>query len=138
MSQENVERLEAMQRGTAAFNRRDVEGVLEEVDAEIEWQDAFQVLLGGEATTVYGHEGVRDLMREQDEVFAELAVEYSEARYVGDKLVTIGVLRTRGKQSGAATESPLATVVEFKDGKGVRIRTYLDPNEALEAAGLSR
>jgi ketosteroid isomerase-like protein len=57
---------------------------------------------------------------------------------VGDKLVTIGVLRTRGKQSGAATESPLATVVEFKDGKGVRIRTYLDPNEALEAAGLSR
>jgi ketosteroid isomerase-like protein len=138
MSQENVERLEAMQRGTASFNRRDVEGVLEEVDAEIEWQDAFQVLLGGEATTVYGHEGVRDLMREQDEVFAELAVEYSEARYVGDKLVTIGVLRTRGKQSGAATESPLATVVEFKDGKGVRIRTYLDPNEALEAAGLSR
>jgi ketosteroid isomerase-like protein len=138
MSQENVERLEAMQRGTEAFNRRDVEGVLEEVDGEIEWQDAFQVLLGGEATTVYGHEGVRDLMREQDEVFAELAVEYSEARYVGDKLVTIGVLRTRGKQSGAATESPLATVVEFKDGKGVRIRTYLDPNEALEAAGLSR
>jgi hypothetical protein len=27
-------------------------------------------------------------------------------------------------------------VVEFKNGKGIRIRTYLDPNEALEAAGL--
>jgi len=27
-------------------------------------------------------------------------------------------------------------VAEFKDGKGIRIRTYLDPNEALEAAGL--
>lgn len=75
-------------------------------------------------------------MREQDEVFAEFAVEYSEARDVGDKLVAIGVLRARGKQSGAAMESPLATVVEFKDGKGIRVRTFLDPDEALESAGL--
>jgi ketosteroid isomerase-like protein len=134
MLQEN---LEAERRATEAFNRLDVEAVLEELDAEIEWQDAFQVLLGGEATTVHGHAGVRELMREQDELFAEFAVEYSEARDVGDKLVAIGVLRARGKQSGAAIESSLATVVEFKDGKGIRVRTFLDPNEALESAGLS-
>jgi ketosteroid isomerase-like protein len=28
-------------------------------------------------------------------------------------------------------------VTDFKDGKAIRVRTYLDPNEALEAAGLS-
>jgi hypothetical protein len=28
-------------------------------------------------------------------------------------------------------------VVEFKNGRAVRIRTYLDPKEALEAVGLS-
>jgi hypothetical protein len=33
-------------------------------------------------------------------------------------------------------ESPHAAVVEFKNGKGILIRTYLDPNEALEAVGL--
>ena len=126
-----------MQRGTEAFNRRDVEAVLVELDAEIEWHDAFQVLLGGEATTFHGHTGFRELMREQDELFAEFAVEYSEAREVGDKLVAIGVLRARGKQSGVPIESPLATVVEFKNGKGIRVRTYLDPDEAVEAAGLS-
>ena len=126
-----------MQRGTEAFNRRDVEAALVELDAEIEWHDAFQVLLGGEATTFHGHAGFRELMREQDELFAEFAVEYSEAREVGNSLVAIGVLRARGKQSGVPIESPLATVVEFKNGKGIRVRTYLDPDEAVEAAGLS-
>jgi hypothetical protein len=66
MSQENQKRLLAMQRGTEAFNRRDVEGMIEELDPEIEWKDGFQVLLGGEATTFHGHDGVRDLIREQD------------------------------------------------------------------------
>jgi hypothetical protein len=28
-------------------------------------------------------------------------------------------------------------VVEFKNGKGIRIRTFLDPKDALEAVGLS-
>ena len=37
MSEENVERRAAMQRGTEAFNRRDVEGLIEELDAEIEY-----------------------------------------------------------------------------------------------------
>jgi ketosteroid isomerase-like protein len=100
-------------------------------------KDAFQILLGGEATTVHGHEGVRELIREQDELFVEFAVEYSEIRDGTDKMVAIGVLRTRGKESGAATESPLATVVEFKGAKAIRVRTYLDPDEALAAAGLS-
>jgi hypothetical protein len=95
MLQEN---LEGMQRATGGFRRRDVEAVLEDLDAEIELQDAFQMLLGGEAPTVHGHVGVRELIREQDELLAEFAVEYSEARDVGDKLVAIGALRARGKQ----------------------------------------
>ena len=136
MSEENLERLEAMQRGTEAFNRRDVEAALEELDAGIEWKDAFQVLLGGEATTYHGHDGIRDLIREQDELFVEFDAEYSDIRDRGDKMVAIGVLRTRGRASGAATESPVATVVEFKGKKAIRVRTYLDPAEALEAAGL--
>jgi ketosteroid isomerase-like protein len=27
-------------------------------------------------------------------------------------------------------------VIEFKNGKAIRVRAYLDPNDALEAAGL--
>ena len=39
--------------------------------------------------------------------------------------------------SRAETESPLAYVIEFKNGKATKINTYLDGVQALEAAGLS-
>ena len=42
--------------------------------------------------------------------------------------------RMRGEEQ---TQSPWGCVTEYKDGMAIRIRTYLDPNEALEAAGLS-
>ena len=47
------------------------------------------------------------------------------------------MIRTRGRESGAETRSPLGTVVDFKNGKAILVRTFLDTREALEAAGLS-
>ena len=54
-----------------------------------------------------------------------------------DRIVGIGRIRTRGKYSGAVTELAFGTVTDMKNGKAIRIWTYLDPQEALEAAGLS-
>jgi len=31
--------------------------------------------------------------------------------------------------------SPLAFLIESQDGKAIRVRTYLDPKDALKAAG---
>ena len=134
MSQENVE---AFKRGLDAFNRRDVEAMLEELDPEVEWHPLLQVLLGGEATVYRGHEGVRELLGDLYEAFAEFQAEQSEVRDLGERVVAIGCFRGRGKQSGAKTESPIGWVVEFKNGKAVRVRDYVDPKDALEAAGLS-
>ena len=52
------------------------------------------------------------------------------------RVVAIGHLRGRGNESGAITESAIAWIVEFKSGKVIRVREYLDPKEALEAVGL--
>jgi hypothetical protein len=37
----------------------------------------------------------------------------------------------------AITESAIAWIVEFKSGKVIRVREYLDPKKALEAVGLA-
>jgi ketosteroid isomerase-like protein len=129
MSQENVE---TFKRAIDAYNSRDIEAMVEEVDPEVEWRPAW-----GEAAVYRGHEGVRKLFRELDDVLDELHLEYSETRDLGDRVVAIGRVRMRGRGSGAETESPLATVVDLKNGKAIRVRTYLNPREALEAAGLS-
>ena len=133
MSQENVE---AFKRAVEASNRQDVEALLELLDPEIEWHSAFLMPFEGAAAVYRGHEGIRRLYRDLGEVLDEFHTEYSEIRDLGDRVVGIGHTRTRGKGSGAVTESPYATVIDLEGGKAVRIRAYLDPSEALKAAGL--
>ena len=134
MSQENVE---AFKRGVEAYNRRDIDVLLQVHDPEVEWHSVLQMRLGGDATVYWGHEGVRDFVRDLDEAFAELHIEVVEVRDLGDQVLAIGHLHARGTASGAETETPIAYLLDFKHGKAIRVLTYLDPTEALEAAGLS-
>ena len=133
MSEANVENIK---RAVEAFNRRDIKGMLEMHDPEVEWHPALQVFLGGEATVYRGHEGVRAFVRDQDEAFAEVHIELLEIRDLGDRLIAMGCLTARGKESGADVETPVAYVADFKNGKAVRVQSFFDPKEALEAAGL--
>jgi ketosteroid isomerase-like protein len=135
MSRENVE---TFKRAVEAYNRRDIEGVLDSLDPDVEWQPALEVLLGGEATVYRGHEAIREMFRTTDEALGSINVEFFDIRDLGNRLFASGRLHTRGKESGAETESPVGYLADFKNGKALRIQTYLDPNEALEAAGLSK
>jgi ketosteroid isomerase-like protein len=91
----------------------------------------------GEVKAYRGHEAVRQMMENLLETVAEFYVEYSEIRDLGDRIVAIGRLRMVGRGSGAKLESPFASLVDVRNGKAIQVRTYLDPKEALEAAGLS-
>ena len=133
MSRENVE---SFKRGTEAYNRRDVEGLLETLDPEVEWHSALLIPFGGETTVSRGYDGVREMLAEVYEDLAEIHLDYSEIRDLGDRVVGTGHIRTEGKHSGAVTEMPFGTVTDMKNGNAIRIWTYLDPEEALEAAGL--
>jgi ketosteroid isomerase-like protein len=135
MSQANVE---AFKRALDAGTRGDFEALLKEVDPQLEWHPALATLVGGEATVYRGREGARAALRDLSEAFAELHLEISEIRDLDDRIVAIGHMRGRGTTSGAEIESPWAYVVQFNSGKAIRVRAYLNPKEALEAAGLSQ
>jgi ketosteroid isomerase-like protein len=134
MSEENVR---AFNRAIAAYNRRDVDAFLEAFDPMAETHPLTLAMFGQEATVYRGHEGIRQFIRDVDEVLPGLQVEPLEARDLGERVVASGRLRARGRASGAEIESPISWVVEFKDGRVIRMSDYLDPKEALEAAGLS-
>ena len=133
MSQANVD---AFKRAVDAINRRDIDKLLEELDPEVEWHDVFSLMLGGDAAVYRGHEGVRELFRDLFGAFAETHSTYSEIRDLGDRTVATGSLRTRGNESRAETESLVGTISDYTNARAIRVRTYLDPDEALEAAGL--
>ena len=133
MARNNVE---AFRRGLEAGNRGDVETLLEELDPGVEWHSALHALIGGGQTVFRGHDGVRRMIRDLNDAFTDFNVDITEIRDLGDGLLAIGRTRARGKASGAATETPIAYVTKIKNGKTVSIRGYLEPEEALEAAGL--
>ena len=83
-----------------------------------------------------GHDAVRELYRDLFETFGEFHVEYSEIRDLGDRLVAFGRWIGRGEGSGAETATPVAVIADYENGKAIRIWTYFDPRQALEAAGL--
>jgi ketosteroid isomerase-like protein len=135
MSRSNVE---ALQRGLAAYDRRDVEALLEECHDDVEWESALVKGLGGETTVYRGHEGIRDLFREVDHAFDEFRIGFDgdDIRDLGDRIVASGWMRVRGRASGVAVESPVSFVADFRDGKATRFRSFLDRRDALAAAGL--
>jgi ketosteroid isomerase-like protein len=138
MSQENVEIvrqvLEAFQRGLehddpgAAFNT----GM---VAADAQWIPGR----GFPGPRNYrGREGFIDFMRNWTEDFEGWSNRTERLIDAGHSRV-VGVFRqsARGKESGVPVEVRLATIYELEGGQIVRMRIYLDPSEALEAAGLS-
>ena len=134
MSKENVE---SFKRGTELLNRRDIESFLEMLDPEVEWHPGLVALLEGEATVYRGREEVRELLQDIFEAFADFRFEFSEIRNLGDRILAVGETRGRGTESGPEIESPWAFLIQLRNGKATHVRVYLDPKEALEAAGLS-
>jgi ketosteroid isomerase-like protein len=132
MLQENVE---AAKRFIGAYNRQDFEAMLDDLDPEIELQSGILTKLGGEAAVYREHEGFARACETCFGALGETRSEYSEIRGLGDRTVTIGCLRARGRESGAETESPWGGVADFKNGKAICIRSYVNVEEALEAAG---
>ncbi len=129
--------MEIFKRGAEAYNRRDIDALLKTLDPDVEWHSALLIPFGGEATVSRGHDGVREVLGELYEALAEIHLEYSEVRDLGERIVGLGSIRTKGKQSRVVTEMAFGTVTDMRNGKGFRIWTYLDPQEALEAAGLT-
>ena len=136
MSEEHVDRFT---RAVEAGNRRDFDLVLDFCDPEVEWHAGMTALVTGEAAAVYrGREGVRRAMQEGlFGAFDEVHLELTEVRDLGDRILGIGVMRARGAESGVEIESPWAWLIQLKEGKAIWVRSYLDREEALEAAGLS-
>jgi ketosteroid isomerase-like protein len=134
MSRGNVE---SFKRALQASNRRDFDAVLEELHPEVEWHPAVAEVLEGRATVYRGREGALAVIRDFLSSFPELQFEFSEIRDLDDRILATGWIRARGAESGIEINAPLAYLARFKEGKAIWVRSYLDPNEALEAAGLS-
>lgn len=131
MSQENVEVVRQLM---DAFSRRDIDGLAETTTSDFEWFPVFAARVEGD---VYrGREGIETFLGEIHETWEEFRPVPEEYRDLGDLVLALGRLRTRGRASGVPVDSQWGGVYDLRDGRVSRVRTFLDHGEASRAAGL--
>jgi ketosteroid isomerase-like protein len=132
MSQENVE---IVRRAVEAWNRRDLDGALQDLhpDAELDWSESSGVQGG-----VY--RGVREIRRFWEEwldLFEEIDVRPEAFIDAGEHVVVPNRTYLRGRD-GVEVDAGSTSVWRLRDGKIVSHRLYQDKEAALEAVGLAR
>jgi ketosteroid isomerase-like protein len=103
--------------------------------ADAEWIPAPEL----QGPAIYrGREGFIEFMRDWTEVFDEWSLRLERLIEAGDdRVVALAHQSARGKGSGVPVELHFGMVFELEAGRVVRMRNFLDPQQALEAAGLS-
>lgn len=105
------------------------------LDPGVTYEDATLPDHVGE--TYRGHEGVLRATERWLEPFEWLAVELERIIGAGDRFVSVHRFRAKARHTGIELEGPVAYLWTFRDGKVIHFRSYRDPEEACEAAGLS-
>jgi ketosteroid isomerase-like protein len=126
--------IELFLRGNDAINRLDVEGTLALVDEDT----VFEPLRSQTEGAFIGREGMRRFLADTAEAFDLFKATYPDIRDLGDgRLLAIGTIRIRGRESQVESDVTTAAIVRFRDSVLVHYKDYGDPRLALEAAYLS-
>jgi ketosteroid isomerase-like protein len=129
------ENIEIAKRFVDAFNRRDLDALMETVTPDFAFFPAMADTIDG--NSFQRRAGMKAYFVDVDSAWEELSLIYDEYRDLGDRVLTLGRLEGRGRGSGAVVEAPQGAVGDFRDGKLSSVRSYLDHAAALRAAGLT-
>jgi ketosteroid isomerase-like protein len=128
------ENVDVVRRALDTFPRGDVEEMLSYMAPEVVFRSA--IVGGAEGTFYQGHEGFRRWFADSFESFEEITNTWSEFRELGDRVLVLGHVRARGRESGVELDSEMGWVFTVSRGKLVRSEGFLSRDDALEAAGL--
>ena len=123
--------VEIARRGIDAYNRGDLDALVELADPEVTMVPVRALLEGGEYR---GHEGVRKFLSDMEEDWESRRIEVDEIREVGDGLLVLGTFAATGR-SGNEVRYPLAWHSVYRDGKLLSLRAYSDRDAALRSHG---
>jgi uncharacterized protein len=103
---------------------------LDRLDPEIEWHVPDTLPGGGD---LHGHWEVLAFLDTTSKLWEDAYPEPEEFLPAGDTLVVLGTWRARARATGVLVEVPFAHVHQFRDGKLVYFRNYIDAAKALRS-----
>jgi ketosteroid isomerase-like protein len=133
MSQETIERARLVME---ALSDGDLDRMIRAADPSVEWHSFF-ANLGQEEGVYRGHDGTRQYASDLRDAWEIVRADIDDLIAVGDVALLVGRIHYRGRGSGIETESPAGWVLKFRRGQLIRFRAFREPEQALEAVGLS-
>lgn len=127
-----LDHVELAELGLKAFNERDAELLQPHTHDDFEFRPSLTLIEGG---SYRGLDGFRRYLAVVDDDWEDLHVEATELRDLGDRVVALGRMAGRGRGSGIDVTGEMAWVVDFRDGKILRWRTFTSHAEALAEGG---
>jgi ketosteroid isomerase-like protein len=127
MSRESVEIVRA---GLDAWNRRDWDAALAQIDPDVEWHlsGAVPDLPG----SYYGHQGVREFWRAWTGAWAQITADVERLIDLGDNVLVLAHFRA-GSRDEITVDQPVAFLFTLRGGMVVRFKSYWDREEAFAA-----
>jgi ketosteroid isomerase-like protein len=141
MSQENVTKLREFLEGwdpkaqLEAWERGERDEFASLIASNIAYEDTILPDHVGEI--YHGYEGVARATQRWLEPFESITVALERIVGSGERFVSIHQVKIKARHTGIEFEGPLAYLWTFRDAKVIHLKSYANPVEALEAAGLS-
>ncbi len=129
MAESNTDRI---RRAYDAWNRGDLDAVVEFLDEDVEWHMTGEIV--GTAEAYHGHAGVRSWWLQFTEPFERVEIEPEEIVEPSEDRVLVRVrVRATGRQ-GVQVDLSVSHLYELREGKMIRARVFTDHAEAIAAA----
>ena len=120
--QENVD---VVRKGYEAFGRGDINGLLAQLDPDVEWRTPGPPDLPT-AGQRRGHDAVQEFFQTLSGLLETLRFEPKQFVAQGDMVIVIGDDTSRVRASGTTLEVRFAHVFTVRDGKVVAFEEYID------------
>ena len=130
MTEEDME--SAVRRSVEGWNRDDFDACVSIAHPDIEWRSGVAEKMSGHAV----YRGLRGLRRYWDEWHDIWRVRLGirEMYTTGNTVLIVACTEARGDASGVILRQLMGYVYEFEDGLARRVRSFVDPEKAFEAA----
>lgn len=125
---------EAVRAAYAALNRNDIPAMVQAFDPQIE---RIEFAESPQGAAYRGLEAVTAHIAKARATWAEGACEPERMIVAGDRVVVLTHVRVRLKGETEWRQGRTGDVFVFRNGKAVLFRTFADPRQALQWAGVA-
>ena len=126
---------EILRESYEALNRGDIPTTVGVLDEDAEWHEHSEL---PEADSYRGREAIRSFLEAFLESWDEFRQEIEDLLVEDGKVLVLLHMVGQGKGSGIRVEARYAHLWAMRDGRGIRIDTYRDRDEALKALRATR